>query len=285
MKWLFLLLLLVNIGLFIWTYPQYQEQLQQSPAPSESVERLLLLSEVQPPEETRVQPEVDPKELASSPSQEGGELSAEAVASAEVEPSPSPAIQTEPPEPVEEERVSSVQAAAQEKTAPVKEVAELKLSCEMLGPVSKRVDADKLSVRLGTLGVQPDISSESRRDSDGYWVLVPPQASRSKAVEIVNRLKKAGVKDLWRFTSGTLAHAISLGLFRDEGRAEARRSLIAGKGFDVEVRPRFRQLTDYWLSYNYKGESPITEGDMTEFKEDYPELEHHIIACPEIARP
>ena len=91
--------------------------------------------------------------------------------------------------------------------------------------------------------------------------------------------------DLWRFTSGKLAHAISLGLFKHESRAEIRRKAIAEKGFDVEVRPRYRQKTQYWLSYSYTDASSMTDGQWSELTTIFPEIERLNIDCQEIASP
>ena len=49
--------------------------------------------------------------------------------------------------------------------------------------------------------------------------------SEQLRADIQERLKKAGISDLWRFTEGTLANAISLGLFRDRELVEDVRRL------------------------------------------------------------
>jgi cell division protein FtsN len=157
------------------------------------------------------------------------------------------------------------------------------LQCMRIGPLSKREEADKLSLNLFALGLLPELHSEISNEQEGYWALVPPQKNRATAVSIVRQLREAGVTDLWRFTSGSLAHAISLGLFRNERRAEIRKRQIEKKGFDVEVRPRYHQKTRYWLGFVISGDSPVTEAKWGELVKSFPEIEREVVDCQEIA--
>jgi hypothetical protein len=302
MKWLFFILLLVNIGLFVWSYPQGDEPEPEFVRPT-GVQSLILLSElgdapVVMPKTPTTEPDPDP--AADVPS-----------LARQVAPPPSakPAVKPEAQEPKKAESKTTERESPDDRAAAIpaeqtvqplndtvltEEKADQPniepeptkppvLHCSRIGPVGKRVQADQLSLRLITLGLQPELISELSNEQQGYWVLVPPQKNRKTAVKIVRQLRKAGVSDLWRFTSGKLAHAISLGLFKGKARAEIRRKEIADKGFDVEVRPRYRQITRYWQSINYAGESPITQDKWLELVERYPGIEQEETDCQEIA--
>jgi cell division protein FtsN len=145
--------------------------------------------------------------------------------------------------------------------------------------LEKRSQADKLSVSLLAMGLQTEMRTESIDQQEGYWVLIPPQHNREAAVAIVKQLREAGISDLWRFTSGSLAHAISLGLFNQESRAEVRRKDIAAKGFEAEVRPRYRQKNTYWLDFSYTGAAPLSEVDWSSIAEIYPGLVQRRVDC------
>ncbi|MCU7888415.1 MAG: hypothetical protein KZQ59_09420 [Candidatus Thiodiazotropha sp. (ex Lucinoma aequizonata)] len=151
--------------------------------------------------------------------------------------------------------------------------------CKTVGFLESRSDADIVSVRLRALGLKPDLESETRNEQAGVWVLIPPQASRHKAIEIANRLEKDGIADLWRFTSGELVHAISLGLFRDGERAEARRKEITEMGYEAIIKPRYRQKTNYWLHYQGEQLSAITKKSWDALLADFPNLELKEVAC------
>jgi cell division protein FtsN len=183
-----------------------------------------------------------------------------------------------PPALIAEEETLAEEVAPPVAPTPPEPIKEL--ICGTVGKFGKRSQAELLSVRLLAQGVKTDITSELSNTQAGFWVLIPPQPDRSAAIKIAKQLEAAGVADLWRFTSGKLAHAISLGLFRDRERAQARRDQIANLGFEPEVSPRYREQTHYWLNYRYIGETPLTKARWQELKEQHPELEREEEPCP-----
>ena len=300
MKWFFYFLLVANLGLFIWIYPQSTVPEPADKLP-EGVESLVLLKELAPDTaeetwtaavvETASETPMQSQQTTPAPAQPGV---SEAVMAEESKPDMAveAAVRDSLPMALAEETEMPVdggeadfplQGGTAQLPPPHEPEAKPIRHCRTIGPLNKRADADKLSLRLRALGVQPEMQSESSNEQEGYWVLVPPQSSRAQAVQIVERLKQSGITDLWRFTSGRLAHAISLGLFRNEGRAEIRRKSIADKGFEVEVRPRYRQKTSYWLAYSYQGEPPLSDRKWSEILADSPEIERRDIDCQEIA--
>lgn len=301
MKWLFFILLLANMGLLVWISPQgmgsesevdqtskektllllreIDEAALESSRKAEEVAEINSQADWQTEPALPVEEEFVQSEAAPDQNEEEAEKISEAefpvpVALGEIEDEAPPSIKAEP----KEIKELPIEVASQPETEP-----EPILQCGSVGPVSKRAQADQLSLRLRALGLQPELNTELRNDQEGYWVLVPPQKNRRTAIKIVQRLKEAGVTDLWRFTSGDLAHAISLGLFRNESRAEIRRKSIADKGFEAEVRPRYRQKTLYWLSFSYAGDSPLKEDKWNQLEELYPTIEQRIVDCQEIA--
>lgn len=261
MKWFFSILLIANIGILIWSYPQHRHDGQGQHA-SEQIGDLRLVREL-------------PSEMAGNdngdsmtPSQQSGAETPtppdEPVEPADI--TEKPLLEEMPPQ---DKRPPEAEKPAPETVAMTEQMPR----CETIGVFEKRTQAELLSVQLRALGLKPDIASETANEQAGFWVLIPPQSSRDQAIGIAHRLEEAGVEDLWRFTSGSLAHAISLGLFRDEERAIARRDKIAALGFNPEVKPRYRESTRYWLRYRYTGESPITTEKWQGFKRTFPDIE------------
>jgi cell division protein FtsN len=256
MKWLFSILLIANLGIFIWSYPQQRQAATTRHMPEQMGDLRLV----------RESP-AKASDMAASTADEAGSVMPQ------VEKMTPPET---PKESVAAHDMNPVEGEIAEPDAMVK----VQSICETIGVFEKRQQAELLSVQLRALGLKPDIASESSNEQAGYWVLIPPQPTREQAIGTARELEAAGVEDLWRFTSGNLARAISLGLFRDEERAVARRDQIATLGFNPEVRPRYRELTKYWLSYQYSGESPITASKWQDFKQMFPEIETHTIDCP-----
>ncbi len=265
MKWLFSILLIANLGMFIWLYPQADDANSRAVAPSD-VGELLLVGETPEP----VAPEGDSL-TDVEPAQALPPSRPETAASAEQSGVP-PMV------------VTSEQVAAQEPSQPpageTESVVTASPVCGTLGVFEKRTQAELASVRMLAAGTKTEITAETSNDQAGFWVLIPPQKNRAAAINISKRLEEAGVADLWRFTSGKLAHAISLGLFRDEARARARRDQIAAMGFEPVVRPRYREQTRYWLNYRYTGENPLAESYWQELSREYPQLERNESPCP-----
>jgi cell division protein FtsN len=310
-KWLFSTLLIANLGMFIWLIPQYKGETADGGWP-EDVGHLLLARESseelpkvgeaaeQAPEipsvlEEMLQVDAVTREFAQSPQPSPLVVASERI---EVDTRPAPEPKSEetqpsqlPPMLVASERTEEDTRFASEPkpeevqspspTLPQPSPQPSSVSCGTVGVFNKRAQAELLSVRMLREGVTTEITSESINQQAGFWVLIPPQKDRNAAIREVKKLEAAGVTDLWRFTSGDLAHAISLGLFRDEGRANARRDKIANLGFDAEVRPRYRQQTNYSLKYRYSGVSPLSEARWKELSEQNPELEREEAPCPD----
>ena len=265
MKWLFSILVVANLGMFIWLFPQ-QDSADAQTQRMEDVGQLRLVNEIRVEVQKR-SPEVLTEEAVSEPPvivsdpEPLGELQV-AVAT------DSTGVPAESEPSARNQDDQDVSADSQAVSEPEEEP-----RCASIGAFTKRSQAELLSVNLLALGVKTEITSESANEQAGFWVLIPPQSDREAAITIAKDLEKAGVADIWRFTSGRLAHAISLGLFRDEERAQARRDKIAAMGFKPEVQPRYREQTQYWLNYQYSGESPMSDALWQDLQEENPELE------------
>lgn len=256
MKWLFSTLLIANLGMLIWLIPQTDNASTIEPLMADIGELRLVdePKETQPiPEATALEPLPQPAERHESqitPSDEPETADLAALAPPQEEPA---ALEIPPPPPT-----------------PI---------CGQVGEFDKRSHAELLSVRMLAQGARTEITSETSNRQAGFWVLIPPQGNRQSAIAVAKELEAVGITDLWRFTSGNLAHAISLGLFTDEERAQARRDKIAGMGFNPEVRPRYREQTRYRLEYRYTGKPPLNADNWREITRKYPEIERQEKPC------
>ncbi|MES9851603.1 MAG: hypothetical protein ABW170_07210 [Candidatus Thiodiazotropha sp. L084R] len=271
MKWFFSILILINLGLFLLIYPQ-QKDVEISPVMTD-VGELRLASELQ--QNTMVDETNSVKDDEAVQAMDGtAELATEQAKSDEP-----PIVQTQEQavvEPVVEVLSQSEDVPVDPQTVAIPEFAP---RCAMVGYVETRSAAEKISVRLRVMGLKPELQSETRNEQAGYWVLIPQQSTRREAVNIAKRLEESGVSDLWRFTSGELVHAISLGLFRDEVRAGDRKREIDALGFNSVVQPRYREKTKYWLSYQANDPAIISDQDWSDLVNDFPELVSKAIEC------
>ncbi|MCG8046457.1 MAG: hypothetical protein N0C89_07195 [Candidatus Thiodiazotropha endolucinida] len=288
MKWLFFILLLANLGMFILVYPQKAEKSVENSLPDvgelflykeiaalktePSVTDDVVLAGVNDPDADQVQQDSSDDRTETPDT----DLSLEELAPTEpiAEPLPEvPIAEAETPAEPEFDVPESDNAVAEIPTAEVIPV------CRTIGYLVSRSDAEIVSVSLRALGLKPELQSETSNEQAGVWVLIPPQATRREAIEISNRLERDGVSDLWRFTSGELVHAISLGLFRNEERAEARKNEIIDLGYEAIIKPRYRQKTKYWLYFQEGTPTSDNKKGWNDLFAKFPDLEAKETAC------
>jgi hypothetical protein len=259
MKWLFFILLLINLSLLLLIYPQ--QQVEEATPVIEDVGKLTLASELKQQNSIIVNSEENDGRSGSLTEAQSTQVAP--LLSKQEKPEVHPPLLTEKSQPKPESA----------------KIPELYPQCVLVGPVETQADAEQIAIRLRALGLKPDLQTESHSERAGFWVLIPPQANRSEAIKMAKRLEKSGVSDLWRFTSGDLLHAISLGMFQGKARATIRKREIDALGFNSEIYPRYREITDYWLRYRFKGASPVSAKDWSGLVSDYPGLTSKTIEC------
>lgn len=120
--------------------------------------------------------------------------------------------------------------------------------CSRIGPFKDDAAAAPVRDYLVERGGQVISEERTTQTRIGYWVLVPPQASRAAAREVAAQLKAQGL-EYWIIPNGELRNAISLGLFSGQDNADDFAEQMRGKGFDAEVRDKTRDSSQVWLDY------------------------------------
>jgi len=119
-------------------------------------------------------------------------------------------------------------------------------SCAEWGPIAP---ADVARAEEALNGILPGMKIEqvSRSESSGWWVYIPPLASRQAANQRVAELRRAGIADLFVVPDDAkLRNAISLGVFRSEDAAKSHFEAVRKRGVrDVEMVERERNARVY----------------------------------------
>lgn len=113
-------------------------------------------------------------------------------------------------------------------------------ACWQIGPLDSPAVARALAAALPPGMALVETRQITEPVPTGYYVLIPVQPDRPTALRLERKLKAAGIEDSWVFTSGPLRNAISLGLFTQERNATRRLALVESKGFQPELRTRYR---------------------------------------------
>ena len=107
--------------------------------------------------------------------------------------------------------------------------------CLRFGPFASSSARDAARVRLQQAGVEPRPHDSPAREVRGWKVYLPAQASREAALALAEKIKSAGVADLFVMTQGDDINSIALGRFGSESAAQRRQSELRGKGFPAQV--------------------------------------------------
>ena len=284
MRWFVLLLLLVNVAFFAWRWQPDMQNQAGAPAASGGA-RLLLLSEVKHPTplEDEQEQENDPRLLPDS----GGIAVAETEvrSTTQSKPQSSPGSETasaagDKPEsagkPAHKSARKSPQKSSQKssqkspgKTAsaasraqPVASNADQDARCYRLGPFKKRAQARNVAGVLAERGVVARITSENSEHHIGWWIYVPPQASRAEAIQITGQLKLHGIKDFRIIPNGPKENAISLGVYSTIDGARRVRARLDWMKEAPEIEKYYREETQYWLDYTSGGPAPIDQARL-----------------------
>src|SRR5690606_18392271 len=85
------------------------------------------------------------------------------------------------------------------------------------------------------------------RAARGWKVATPALGSREEAVAMAERIKAAGVSDLYVMNEGVDANSIALGRFGGEQAARRREAELRGKGFAAQATPLGDTPAQAWL--------------------------------------
>ena len=109
--------------------------------------------------------------------------------------------------------------------------------CRSFGPFADADAAERARAALAAAGVQATPREVAARAVRGWKVAMPPFASREDAVAMAERLRAAGVSDLYVMGEGPEANGIALGRYGSEDAARRRQADLGSKGFQAQAEP------------------------------------------------
>lgn len=124
------------------------------------------------------------------------------------------------------------------------------LSCISIGPFGAAADSAQAQQRLNDAGFTSAARNEQGEIFAGYWVSLQGLATRADAQEALTRLHAAGITDAYIMPADPAdapPNVLSLGLFSEQTRAEARLDAIAKLGFEPQLQSRTRRGEVHWL--------------------------------------
>ena len=148
--------------------------------------------------------------------------------------------------------------------------------CNSLGPFPTQADMRGALNALTPLVARIQYREARSTETRGYWVYLPAQTSREKALALARQLSERGVRDYYVVTAGDQPNTISLGLFHDQVNAEKRRDEVARLGFAPDVIARTEELPVYWIDFAEERDHPL---DWREHVAGQPDLRQQSVHC------
>ncbi len=118
--------------------------------------------------------------------------------------------------------------------------------CLRIGPWADDTAMQQAGVRLAARGIAATPTAMDARIWLGYWVQIGGFETVEAAEAARRRLLAGGLTDALLMQEGAQS-LISLGVFRDRGRAERIASRGRELGFPASIRDRFRPGVEMWL--------------------------------------
>ena len=121
-------------------------------------------------------------------------------------------------------------------------------SCVEAGPLEEAV-VERLRDWVSAPGEGLQAGLERRPDAPSFMVYLAPAASAAESSSRLERLRRLGVTDLSPIAEGPLKRGVSLGVFRLEEGARARREALAAQGVEgVMIGPGPLGAERVWAS-------------------------------------
>jgi len=283
MKWVAISLLLLN-GIFLAIQLNKQEQVEQKVELFPfSGPKLVTLAEKEMQDKAN---QLAAKNKPQSPSKNlpGADKKATTVAKLEpktvppvskavVKPKPAPSSAPVPkpkPKPIE----TKPKPAPKPKPVPKPVVMPKSgaMACYSVGPFLLISDVKGVAQLFGRSSISTKERSEALRKQVGYWVYIPPMASKQLAKSALQRMKESDVNDAMIISEGTKANAISAGVYKTEALGKERQNALVKLGYKAKVEPLFRTQPQYWLDLELMKSTQLPDRLWREVTAGYPNI-------------
>lgn len=135
--------------------------------------------------------------------------------------------------------------------------------CISVGPFRDVSEAAHAATTLRTAGYDPRQRVAEGDVWAGVWVYLPLPPARSNAEQLLAKLKAGGIDDALEMPGPNEGSVISLGLYSEPKRAQARVAQAQALGFNPGIADRKRTGNVYWIDIDLKPtESLLNPADL-----------------------
>lgn len=164
------------------------------------------------------------------------------------------------------ERVDEVASRQVEKSRAVPAVHKQLKKCFTIGPFREENHITAFRSQIGGKVSNTSVRERVEKQHWRYWVYLPAQSSRAKAVKLASELAKKGLKDYYVIARGEHLNSVSLGHFKDKLLAENRFNAIKKMGYKPKMTSIEKEYTLYWLDYVSKNSHGLSNTTLNSFE-------------------
>jgi hypothetical protein len=242
MRWLFLLLLFLNLAYIAWEMNRpATDAYSHIKTTRSNVQPIVLLSEISQQQQGEV-PQNQPDEEPIDNKPVAAEKAKKDLPRLEQPGS----------------RVAEI-ALPPEKGIPPAQNLEADDGCYTLGPFRDLEDLRELTRELKPYVVAVDFRGSEAKEQSLYWVYIKPANNREEAIATGEQLKANKIKDYFIIRQGENLNGVSLGYFRNKAGADALEKRVKQLGFDVVLETVFKTYTVYWLDYQVGADRKVPQ--------------------------
>ncbi len=274
MKWLFILLLLLNVVYFGWELDrQTLIEVKNSTAPfviPKNTKQLVFLNELESPPESRnqifqdVESSLNPVDDNNVNEQSAGieQLTDDVMIEKEFS----------------GDLVSKLPGISANGISQESESEEA--LCFSYGPFPANEQAKNLRQWFEDKNIWVNQRTENEQSRQLFWIYLASRESRESAIAAIEELKNKGIKDYRLINSGDLRNAISLGLFSTQAVVNKRLNELKSKGYQPIVVPYHNAKVIYWVDVKLLDQQNLLNELFTEYPSRFNSIPMN---CNEIA--
>jgi len=153
------------------------------------------------------------------------------------------------------------------------------MACYSVGPFLLISDVKGVSQLFARSAINTQERPEALRKQVGYWVYIPPKATRELAQGVLSRIKDNGVGDAMIISEGTKSNAISVGVYKTEVLSKGRQDMLMQLGYEAKIEPLFRTQPQYWLDLELMKTTRLPDKLWHEITAGYPKIKQMRRKC------
>ena len=252
MRWLFFILLSLNIVYITWQIIQPGPDPYSNVQPLNKVPSIALLNELPQPQQADTT-EATVKSTQTSAKEKDTTVASLANQTSTLKDRTKPQIATEKKS--EKTPVKAPVSVVEKKSVAAEAVnflPETSLQgerCYTLGPFRDLSKLRSLTREIKSYVQEADFRGREEKEQSLFWVYIVPEKNRKAAIQAGKRLKVNKIKDFYIIREGKKANGLSLGQFRNKNSAYSLAKKVNNLGFNAVVEPVFKKYTIYWLDY------------------------------------